>query len=115
MRGSPGDGGAGLPGAPPRSHCYSGPGVYGAGGGARSAPNVRESDRHQPAAGRSCGPARVRAGCRRLGLVMDAAGERSFVALGRSRMPYPAVVPSVCEINGKSFVNVYRGRFVRGC
>ncbi|XP_054700432.1 homeobox protein cut-like 2 isoform X4 [Grus americana] len=30
---------------------------------------------------------------------MDAAGERSFVALGRSRMPYPAVVPSVCEIN----------------
>lgn len=46
---------------------------------------------------------------------MDAAGERSFVVLGRSRMPYPAVVPSVCEINGKSFVNVYEGRFVRGC
>ncbi|XP_075625585.1 homeobox protein cut-like 2 isoform X2 [Balearica regulorum gibbericeps] len=41
----------------------------------------------------------VRAGCRCWGLVMDAAGERSFVALGRSRMPYPAVVPSVCEIN----------------
>lgn len=39
MRGSPGDGGAGLAGAPPLSHCYSGPGVCGAGAGARSALN----------------------------------------------------------------------------
>lgn len=53
MRGSPGDGGAGLPGAPPRSHCYSGPGVCGAGAGARSALNVGEGDRCQSAAGQS--------------------------------------------------------------
>lgn len=45
---------------------------------------------------------------------MDAAAERSFVALGRSRMPYPAVAPAVCEISGKSFVTGYEGRFVGG-